>query len=1178
MGHFLRRQLLDRLLNTPQLVVPEGEEVIRESGMWRSKGKVQTVLEGRRAIYPHDECVLEVVTTDRSRLCRYVRANELVCTLHYYVTPPPVGAAAAASLTPHASAATAEVPEGSSNRLFSSLPATSRQQEEGEDAYFTAVFDDGVVFTCSNRWPPRTQPPMSPSFLERELNNSPTSLSKRPPRRRTVTNGSSIPPSARRSSRVGASIGDFNSKRRFIRRGRGKNCVSEEVAEPANEQDDLEQPFPVDSEGSVLLWTAATKSVKDLDAFAASTAFRGIPSLGITVATGSLSVHKEEHDSFIWVTRHDSTQHPMPELLRCVHSMQDVLELSKSMEVEVRRVVLQDTGAVCRYFHSGASQMLYADGAVVTRYPVPHCYGKRTVGDKKKLMVETVLTRTGMYAAREINGELAGEFRVVAHEEETATTYDRGNHCSVMSRSDGVLVVRYMKFLRDRNACGGNGGDSSTASSREGQAAGVIPSQECDLFSGVHNDDVLACVTLHADGTCITTLPNKLDKSLPIVFPSPLVSFFEHVAMVESSCDAPVWCCVEAPSLPRIFLCTQYDPAEEDNAASTLNPPNSQQCQHLKRQRHRMGPLNVPGDQSNLFSWGTLDETLSTKGSTPRFFEGLMGTQQGVLGQPDTPPVAANKSRDRFYILFGDSTVLRRRVIRRGMRGTVTPFLETLLTRGSETSLRVIHDSGIVVAEPAEAARQNKSELWSAAVRQGFAVFDVALGGLQLVDQKLHLTEVQHLYSPCGVRAEIKPSTLKQLLRQLVLPMYTPHKVKEERLQAMRREALEAESEDRRNRMNGRCPPLKNRLRELTEEFVITNRLLSTDVLNAVGQRLEKHCSGRKTHSVSHSDAGISAPSLCASAHAVSMVNTDSKTHRQTCSVNSDGVNVHSRMLPETCMRMGVAPLFFSEFESGAVVQYLHDRDIDEFVRERGSEAAPVFLSLSTATGEPGVQQLTFLRLKHVTSGDDAFGKTFVESVKCATGDVPLGVSGFKTFSSTLLRRVGAVRECTIGGGSMVTGSKLGEAVQRQKQLALFAGGTVDYLTSNWLPSALQPPRRFLKYRSSMCKGVVDAKLSNAKGIVVVDEPSFSESGSSCERLRVFLKFSQVTGIARLVLLQEECNRHLQLTSLIPYNKAMQSLSIPHVGMTLTTEESEAEKLRETPSCLHISSRETVEY
>ncbi|RNF02835.1 hypothetical protein TraAM80_06128 [Trypanosoma rangeli] len=1110
-GELLRQQLLQRLQASPQLLLAPVEDKGRTNGVCRSEGKLQTVLEGRHVLYPFENSVVEVVTTDRGRMCRYVKPSELTCTLHYGIAPPPPP-------SPSLSAAAGSVAGGNVNALVP--PHVPHKLPRDEAIYFTATFDDGVVFTCTPHW----ATPVNPStVVEKEPDVSPSTVSVKSP---SLRRGKAANRSSRRGTNTSTVLTDDNhpSARRGVGAAKQKRRGGEDVdpltavSERSIRVEEHPRVFPVALEGSVLLWTAAPEVVPGEDTNANTSlpvavgaeVPRKIPSLAATVAANGVTVHCEEEDGILWIMRHESSERLATELLRCVHVYDAHARWEETVEMEVHRAVLEEVGAVCRYFHSGATRMMYPNGTVVTRYPVPVA----TLGGTP-VICETVLMATGLCYVRQLCEGSASPFvHVVANTLETRVAYDRSNRCRIVSRADGVMIVYYylnrdsQEPNKQQQGEGGEGrhlsGDSVTNQQyrKEDEEWEERPAWSDDN-SALCDTDVIARVTLHADGTCITTFSSCLIHEACTDPPAPLKTLLEQVGVVGAACGATVHYCVEAPSLPRVFVCASL----HDGAWATAEGARCVTLQDTEAQRALTAALqNIPSPKCN----STPEFAASPLSLTGCPFPALnAGTSDNLVGT-----FIRCKSYNWFYIVFGDGSVLRRRVMYRGMRGNGFPFLETLFTRSTATSIRVIHESGLAIVEPSEAVRRNAEAITSLAIGEGFAMFDMALGGMRLVDHQHHVTEVHNLYSSGPVRAGLTSATLEGLLRKLVLPTYTPHTVTKARQVAMRQEELRADARTRWNRATGTCAALTTRLRELAEGFVIAHNLLRIDILNMSKRQWEAGSLGN----VEKKSAREFAPEA-------SWGNT-------TSSMATEGSTVLETLVPATvAIPLGVLPILFSELENGVVVQHIHHHEVEEYVHARGAELFPVFLTRSTAAGEPGVQQLTFFRAEANVRAADVSAPVGPTSTVFASGRC----------SSCLWHTTGDLKFGQ--SNTVVTGSLLSGAVQRQKRLALFSGRRLAFPTTQWLPPAVQPPRHFLNSRLN-----TQGSGARAGGVVLMDDVIGKSGGatdslSSYERLRIFFKFNEFTPTAQQAVLASEVRRHEQLASMLTYHKAMNALT-----------------------------------
>nr|CCC93556.1 conserved hypothetical protein [Trypanosoma congolense IL3000] len=1140
LGDALRHQVFRNLLNTPQVVV---SSVQRDAvgSILQSEGSIRTILEGRHAVYPHDNSVVEVVTTDRSRLCRYIKASELTCTLHYYVSPPNNSSAYGNARPERAPSCEAREDKSPSHPL-SNVPA-GRQADE-ELIYLTVAFDDGVVLTCSSR-PRRGVPLHKPSAMNNEKDPAySTNVSPRdgiqngakPPSRK----GLPLASRERGNMATNALPKPHSGRRRTPRRCKSKEKISGESATHTKDASSESLQFPVDDNGSVLLWIHSKETKGLLNTNVNLPAVREVPEVGITVSANGVSVHNEEQEGILWLSRHDSAYHPVPELLQCVHKPEEDPVLRKSMEVEVRRAVLQDAGAVCRYFHSGATQMLYADGKIVTRYPIVDIGGDYSSWkDGTSRTIETIITPEGACYMREccVDGDARGRLIPVGNLD-SCEAYDHTNRCRTLSRSDGVIVVNYELCLPNED----KGADQAELpeSGWKKQATRSEGYMQIDTEANSYRTETIASVVLFSDGTCITKFFSCSDSIPKEQIPQPLSPLFEQRTIVEAECGAPVLLCVEGLLLPRVFVCSPY--------SSVVSNPNSvSQRQTLFNCSENKEASVAPQDVNPLAKTTGMPE-----GIRPLARGEATASAPSVNEIPggESSHIREVKPHDRFYILFGDGTVLRRCIVCRGMRGIVTPFLETVLARRSETSVRVLHEAGVAIVEPAEAVQHNRTSPASLAVGEGFPVFDIALGGLRLVDGRHHLTQVKNLYSSGAVIAGISKFTLEQLLRQLVLPMYTPHTVTKARREAMLREEIEAEEEDRRNRISGKCPPLANRLREIAEEFVVANNLLSTQGILKTANKKPDQGSG-VLNSLYMTSKGTATPAWGQSTHLnTSTIHWKGTQNEERLKLDG-GLGATENLQEGSSLPLSISPLFFSEMQHGSVVQYLLSRDVDNFARSQSSEPNPLFLSLSTCTGEPGAQQLTFLQVNEHSKACDvvACGVNALPGSR-AGNNVNSGYPGM-TSSSTYVRKV---PDPNLTGSRVVSvmGSKIGEAVYQQQHLSAFSGTPLPFLTTHWLPGSLQPPRRFMEYYGNPARGtwksIANASISPSDGCgrnvitVTAEGKEFGGLGDvnpSTQNLRMFLKFSDVTQIVQQLLLLDSSQQQRQLLSLVSYSKAM---------------------------------------
>ncbi|EKF32309.1 hypothetical protein MOQ_003843 [Trypanosoma cruzi marinkellei] len=1114
-GDLLRQKLLQNLQKSVQLLSLPAENKVRVKGVCFSEEALHIALEGRHILYPCENSIVEVVTTDRSRICRYVKSSELTCTLHYCIPPPPP----LPTNTGNADPATA---------FSASSNSTPRKRPREANAHFTTTFDDGVVFTCTPQWTTRAEHETPRGAGERENVASAGSISLRSGASRR---SKAMSKAGRRTANVSVVLagGGPPSGRRGLLSGRQRRRSRDDgeafaaASDRSTRTENIPRIFPVSQDGSVCLWTAGPENMPGNEAANGSGSatpraeFGAIPNLAITVAANGVTVHCEEQEGILWFTQHESSHSLVPELLRCMHVYDANATWHETMEVEVRRAVLEEVGAVCRYFHSGVTQTMYPDGAVVTRYPMP----TNNLGGIQDLC-ETLVTATGTCYVRQVRGGYFSPFlNVKRNNLKTHVAYDRGNHCRVVSRADGVIIAFYYFYSNPHEPRRGHGRGGRNMNRNNGTKEHRAE-EEGDDDDDDDDDDrcvwskfkhpgfdknVIARVTLHADSTCITTFSSQATQEAWENPPRPLKTLFEHVSLVGTACSGIVQYCIEAPSLPRVFVCA---PTYSNNWSST----EEQQGASIPSTGGADSPFGAP----NTSSLSKCNNSRVADAFPSSFLANPTPLPASGVKERSFPVSPRCKPYDSFYIVFGDGSVLRRRVLYRGVRGTVTSFLETLFVRSTSTSIRVIHESGLAIVEPSEALRRNMEAVTSLAIGEGLAMFDMALGGLRLVDYQHHLTEVHGLYSPGPVSAGIKSATLEFLLRQLVLPTYTPHTVTKARQEEMRQDEKVADAESRANRAKGICAPLATRLRELAEGFVIEHNLLRTDILNTATRQWECGNLGtidkKATRDVT---SGASWGKL------TTHVGTSSSAVLKT---------LESPAVPAKMARtVGVLPILFSEFENDIVVQYIHHHDLENYMHAQEAEPIPVFLSHSTASGEPGVQQLTFFRTEAdagtaeaPTVGDPA-SRFFLLS---------------RSFSGQLCSSSGSPNG---QGGAVRMGSLLSEVVQRQEKLAFFSGRRVLFPTTQWLPPAMQPPRRFLKPLFHAKGNDKHAGITILAGEGVGNNGGVDGLPSSYEKLRILFKFSDVAPMTQRLVLASEIRRHEQLSSMMTHQKAINALA-----------------------------------
>lgn len=1059
--------------------------------------------EGRQVLYPFCDAVLEVVTNSYSRECRLLSGTELTAILHYSIPPP------------------------SAEQDADLIRLLSKSSAPPEDAsYLTVRFDDGLIVTVANRQQPPVVVPADQklSHTTEVDRGSMTSL------RDTESITSS---SAKLKTKA-------KGKKKEVKKGKQRSSGRTSIMDSEKAVDQSAQPTeapplrpqpslapPVAENGDMRLWTAREEEPSDGmtdEAGMTISTTRTIQPIDISVSTNNMTFHNRAGEGLLWffsTVSPDSAkghQASLSETIQCVHCNQgEDSVLMPSLEREVKRCVDESTGTVTRYFESGMVQTLFPDGVVKHRI--------RAVGDSRSndflfpdplhwnMYCETVTLMSGAIYVRSVfvgsdyyghaGAASDAKFSYVRLSTSLGSVvqFDPMSRCHTIVRADGVSVVLYYQNTSAVEAASFTGATFSgnwqhdldfqpdatvsTASPLERNLndRGIAePSLHSTLMSSAYGmslqetTTMYARVTLHADGTSISTFPDDLKVYGDLVegesgvtvdgttlAPS-ISSLINDLRVVHAACHGPVTWCVESPRTPRLFL---------------LSLPSS--LQQLTQTQHE---------------WQLLFH------EKPDAFDMESSTQ----------------NYEAFYAVFGDGTVVKRHVLSRPTRGSVVPFLETVICRPTDTTVRVIHDSGIGIVERSEDVRRNCSNAAAAAVGEGFAVFDLALGGFRMVDYLSHITEISDLYSPYGVTSTISPVSWEAMLKQLVHDTYTAHRLPKAQMEEMAKRKEQEEENERRMRSSGYCPPLIERMRELAEEFIISNGLLKPDVLHT----LEK---------ASRASKGLTKKDFADSF-------LESQTRKESA-------------LRHLMSR--VAPIFFCQRANGEVVQFSTEASMQATVEQEGSSETssdPIYLLRNSAAGEPGVQQVSLFRVCKADRNPP--------TLRSAASDLLNGreEQGGPHAMSHKLRVHGSLRD-TVERAQKLSRFRNGDSFASHYLHAdipsydLSIGEPSKFWGSfcRWQPRQCQPPRRFLQ-------PVVDRKERKK----VIEIQSEGDAKAMHENVRVFLQFQPISPSGANTIMNAELQRHQQLADLTKYHHVMENL-FPGVPPEAEEEQKRLQKL-----------------
>ncbi|KAG5466094.1 hypothetical protein LSCM4_01236 [Leishmania orientalis] len=622
--------------------------------------------------------------------------------------------------------------------------------------------------------------------------------------------------------------------------------------------------------------------------------------------------------------------------LYCVHhcltelTAATLVELEASSEEETNCEVDERTGVVHRFYASGIQQLLFPTGAIMIRRPLTPVYANPPATKSTAQYCDTLVTLDGRCFVRNcsnredtsVSSALAtstadrpSAFRCVqariARVKSTGTksrsgavctqappftrteiTYDAVHHCHMRSRQDGLTVAEYESF----------GLHSSTGAPHNGARAGAV----------------LARVVVFPDGTTITTVaprkarrralvrhPNGTSVSASLSSPT-LCALLEELQAVEDSLFEAVaetpelsirWC-VEGPTMPRVYLAP----------APVGDSEGAREC---------MAAFAV------VFGDGTVLQRRWAAAPTP----------------PAAPSSTAGAGVDAAVDVDEGASLEEEGVGVSGAGGTLAyrgGTFETVLTRPSMSAVRVLHQHAIATIEPADvlAAITHVSPA-AYAVGQGLVFFDFAHGGgLRMVDGARCVWEVRGLAEADTEPQVLHPkriSTYEELLRALVSPHYSPHRLPRAAQLTYAREQRRETTAYARRRATGWCPSLLRRMREIAEPFIRTAQLLRTEVLAST----EAAAAAAEERMIRAGSALDTVPSDGSS--------RGGATAAPQISFSSRGI------APQSMSR--VLPVCFGQLDNGEAIRYWHGSEVLSSLPE--SCASPI----PAAASEPQVIQ-----------------------------------------------------------------------------------------------------------------------------------------------------------------------------------------------------------------------------
>jgi hypothetical protein len=321
-----------------------------------------------------------------------------------------------------------------------------------------------------------------------------------------------------------------------------------------------------------------------------------------------------------------------------------------------------------------------------------------------------------------------------------------------------------------------------------------------------------------------------------------------------------------------------------------------------------------------------------------------------------------------FLVAFGDGTLLRRQVVPKfankiieeeilGPNVIEEVLLETTFSKAGESTVRYHHDTALAFVEAAS-VRLSPMTTTSIALCEGVGVFDLALGGFRVVDFRAHTTTVQDLFDTSAfpkVDANVATNQT-QLLLSMAPIGYSPHV-----LPKKGRDALQATLAARPAEVVA-IPTLVERLRGLTASYIVEHRLISKGPRRSQQAQLGATAvnASRSKHDVAAANSIITTQT---SKDLVVSTLAQLRAADQEDSAAYDAFAVHPDHTPSVFgpFLTEVRPLLFVQYQDGSVAEFLCTQDIAPFVHHVNLAPQNVSVSRAYCSGEPGIEQLTFV-------------------------------------------------------------------------------------------------------------------------------------------------------------------------------------------------------------------------
>ena len=288
------------------------------------------------------------------------------------------------------------------------------------------------------------------------------------------------------------------------------------------------------------------------------------------------------------------------------------------------------------------------------------------------------------------------------------------------------------------------------------------------------------------------------------------------------------------------------------------------------------------------------------------------------------PQVIPGTSIGDVFIEFSDGTVLRR------AREPQTGWTETAVFRPVQTTIRLRHDHGLVFVEPHSVQFMERS-VFCVGACEGVHIFDPITGSYRLTDFK-HVNYEISTVIPEGCTSAPQCVTVQSSLEELVLQLapcglkrhVEPTSPHSSILVKSNQQKEEARTKIAQQHAALEVPPMQTRLRDIVSPFVVEHDLVTAS--RQLQINLRKTTTMNSTLRSAMATIGAADPS--------------------------------NRELPDNAPR----PLIYVLDGDGRATRLLCSKDLAPFVHLASKPSSGVVVCRGEFGGEPGIQQLTFLR------------------------------------------------------------------------------------------------------------------------------------------------------------------------------------------------------------------------